>query len=78
MSGLGYIVGETGVYRVPLGFSCIYGSSDEGGEDGDRKKGREWKLPALCMQMPFFCMVNRRRTWGSWWDVLLRSVGEKV
>ena len=54
MSGLGYIVGETGVYRVSLGFSCIYGSSDEGGEDGDRKKGREWKLPAFCMQMSFF------------------------
>ena len=29
-----------------LGFS-IYGCSDEGGEDGDGKEAREWRLPGL-------------------------------
>ena len=39
--------GETGVYHVSLAVQCIYGWSDEGGEDGDRKEGSElpggWK-----------------------------------
>ena len=26
------------MYRVPLAFQCVYGCSDEGGEDGDRKE----------------------------------------
>ena len=32
---------ETGVYHVPLAFQCIYGCSDEGGEDLDREEGSE-------------------------------------
>ena len=35
------------MYRVPLVFQCIYGCSDEGGEDRDGKEGREWRLPGL-------------------------------
>ena len=33
------------MYHVPLGVQCIYGWSDEGGEDVDGKKGIEWRLP---------------------------------
>ena len=29
------------VYHVPLAVQCTYGFSDEGGEDGDEKEGRE-------------------------------------
>ena len=29
------------VHHVPLVFQCIYGWSDEGGEDGDGKEGSE-------------------------------------
>ena len=29
------------MYHVPLALQCIYESSDEGGEDGDRKEGIE-------------------------------------
>ena len=28
-------------------FQCIYGCSDEGGEDGNGKDGREWRLPGF-------------------------------
>ena len=35
------------MYNVPLGLQCIYGRSDEGGENGDGKEGREWRLPCL-------------------------------
>ena len=35
--------GETGVYHVTLAVQCIYGWSDEGGEDGDGKEGN--KIP---------------------------------
>ena len=35
------------MYHVPLAFQCIYGCSDERGEDGDGKEGREWRLPSL-------------------------------
>ena len=42
------------MYRVPLPFQCVYGCSDEGGEDRDGKEGseipgdrREWRLPDL-------------------------------
>ena len=31
----------TGVYYVPLAFHCIYGLSNEGGEDEDVKEGSE-------------------------------------
>ena len=34
------------MYHVPLAFQCIYGCS-EGGEYGDGKEGREWRLPGL-------------------------------
>ena len=30
-----------------MAFQCIYGSSDEGGEDRDGKERREWKLPGF-------------------------------
>ena len=33
--------GETGAYHVPLAVQCIYGCSDEGGEDGERKEGSD-------------------------------------
>ena len=29
------------MYHVPLAFQCIYGCSDERGEDGDGKEGSE-------------------------------------
>ena len=29
------------MYHVPLALQCIYGWSDEGGEDGDGKEGSE-------------------------------------
>ena len=29
------------MYYVPLAVQCIYGCSDEGGEDGNEKKGSE-------------------------------------
>ena len=38
---------ETGMYYVHLAFQCIYRCSDEGGEHGDGKEGREWRLPGL-------------------------------
>ena len=30
-----------GKYHVPLAVQCIYGCSDESGEDGDGKEGSE-------------------------------------
>ena len=35
------------MHHVPLAFKCIYGCSDERGEDKDGKEGREWRLPGL-------------------------------
>ena len=35
------------MYHVSLAVQCIYGWSDEGGEDGDGKEGRKWRLPSL-------------------------------
>ena len=35
-------MGETGVYHVPLAVQCIYGWSNEGGEDGDGKERSEF------------------------------------
>ena len=35
------------MYHVPLPLQCIYGCSDERGENRDREKGREWRLPGL-------------------------------
>ena len=35
------------MYHVLLVFQCIYGCSDEGGEDEDAEKRREWRLPDL-------------------------------
>ena len=32
---------------LKVNFRCIYGYSDEGGEDGNGKEGREWRLPSL-------------------------------
>ena len=32
------------MYHVSLAVQCIYGWSDEGGEDGD---GKDWELPGL-------------------------------
>ena len=39
--------GERRVYRVSLAFQCIYGCSDERGENVDWEEGREWRLPGL-------------------------------
>ena len=33
------------LHHVPLAFLCIYRFSDERGEEGDEKEGREWRLP---------------------------------
>ena len=33
--------------HVPLTFQCVFGCSDEKGENGDRREGREWKLFGL-------------------------------
>ena len=35
------------MHHVLLAFQCIYRCSDEGGEDGDGKEGREWRLAVL-------------------------------
>ena len=35
------------MYHVPLSLQCIYGCSDEGGKNGNREKGREWRLLSL-------------------------------
>ena len=35
------------MYHVPLAVKCINGWSNEGGENGDRKEGRELGLPGL-------------------------------
>ena len=32
------------MYGVPLALQCIYGRSDEGGDNGDGEEGREWRL----------------------------------
>ena len=32
------------MYHIPLALQCIYGCSDEGGENGDGEEGREWRL----------------------------------
>ena len=59
---------ETGVYHVPLAVQCIYGWSDEGGEDGDVKRGVRFledgrgDCLVCCMQMTEFYMLSWRRT----------------
>ena len=35
------------MHHVLLALQCVYGSSDEGGENGDGEEGREWRLPGL-------------------------------
>ena len=35
------------MYHVPLAVKCIYGCSNEGGKNEDRKKGRELGLLGL-------------------------------
>ena len=35
------------MYHVPLAVKCIYGCSNEGGKNEDRKEGRELGLPGL-------------------------------
>ena len=35
------------MYHVPLVLQCIYGCSEEGGENGDGEEGRERRLPGL-------------------------------
>ena len=40
-------IGSIGVYHVPLGLQCIYGRSDEGGENEDGEEGRELRLPGF-------------------------------
>ena len=35
-----------GLIRSSLALQCIYGCND-GGENGDRKEGKEWRLPDL-------------------------------
>ena len=35
------------MYHVPLAFQCIYGCSDERGENGDGEEGSKWRLPGF-------------------------------
>ena len=43
MNGLGK-QDDTGLHYVPLAFQCIYGCSDERGENGDGKEGTDsWR-----------------------------------
>ena len=48
-------------YIMSLSFQCIYGRSDEVGEDEDGKERSEGYL-ASCMQMTWFIVVSRMRT----------------
>ena len=41
MSILGSTVVWDRVHHIPLALHCIYGRSDEGGENGDGEEGRE-------------------------------------
>ena len=57
------------MYHVPLAVQCIYGCSDEGGEDRDRKEaneipggGERVEITWSHMQMSWFCVVSWRRT----------------
>ena len=49
------------MHHVPLVVQCIYGWSDEGGEDGNGKEarfmkdGREWRLPDLFVDDLVLC-----------------------
>ena len=49
-------------------FQCIYGYSDERGENGDREEGSETHGGGermeitSCTQMTCFCVVSQRRT----------------
>ena len=47
---------ETGVYYVHLALQCIYGLSDEGGEDRDGEEGKEWRLPGLLNADDLVCV----------------------
>ena len=47
---------------IPLVSQCIFGRSDEGGEDRHGKAWREWKYLTSSMYRTWFCVVNRRRT----------------
>ena len=35
------------MHQAPVAFQCIYGCNDEGGENGDEKEGREFRLPSV-------------------------------
>ena len=56
MSGLG-LGGETGVYHVPLAVQCIYGWSDEGGEDGKWGVGNDilggWEIVEIACPLVY-------------------------
>ena len=38
---------DIGVHHVSWALQCIYGYSDEGGDNGDREEWGEWRL--LCL-----------------------------
>ena len=73
------------MYHVPLGLQCIYGRSDEIGENEDgrrgvrfQEEGRVWKLPGLLYadDLVFLWRVGGRPEGNQWRDVLLSCVEE--
>ena len=66
---------KTGVYHAPWLFNVYIGCSDEIGESEDEEeRGGDYLAP--CLQMTWFCVASRKKTYGQWWDVLLRYVEE--
>ena len=53
---------ETEVYHVSLAVQCIYGWSDERGEDGDRKEGSDipvgWKIVEIAWPLVCRCSIK--------------------
>ena len=60
---------------------CIYGGSNEGGENGDRKEGRYWRLPGLLYANEFFlCGESKEnlRAMVRWFVDVCRGISMKV
>ena len=50
------------------------GNVKEGSEISGGKKSED--CLSSCMEMTWFCVLSRRKSYGQWWDVLLRCVDE--
>ena len=74
------------MYHVPLALQCIYMDTVMtevkmgvgGGERNFRMKEESGDCRVSSMQMTWFCVVSRMKTWGQKCDVLLRCLGEEV